>query len=133
MNYNKFVKYSSKTNDNNEYKHQEHQIENIYNNNYYNLSTTKNIIMFTQFKDNIIYDYNPINNTNNTKLERLSLSNVKEIYSTPKISSSQINQNNELFLPLKRNIISLNLTNIDSYRNDNDSMNNNKLYEQNNN
>ena len=127
MNYNKFVKYSSKTNDNNKYKHQEHQIENIYNNNYYNLSTTKNIIMFTPFKDNIIYD------TNNNKLKSLSLSIVKEIYSKPKISSSQINQNNELILPLKRNINNLNLTNRDSYRNDNDSMNNNKLYEQNNN
>ena len=130
--YNKLNKYNSRTNASNKNKYQEYPIENIYNNNYYNLSTTKNIIMFTPFKD--IYDYTPINNPSvSSQNEKLSLSNVGEIYSKPKLSSGQINQNNELFLPLKRNVNKLNLTNIYSYRKDSDVMSNKTLYEQNNN
>ena len=116
---NKFVKYNSKTNYNN--KNKEHPIENIYNNNYYNLSTTKNIFMFTPLKDDILYNNNTINNNNN-QIEKISLTNVNDIYSKPKVSnlinSCQNYQNKELYLPLKRNIKGLNLTNINEYKND---------------
>ena len=122
---NKYVKYSSKTNEHkNNYK--EYPIENIYNNNYFNLTTTKNIFMFTPMKEDIIYNYRQINKNNKIKqIDKLSLTNVKDIYSKPKITHlNNSNQNNEnenddLILSLRgnMNINKLDMTNINSYRN----------------
>ena len=125
-----FVKYNSKTNDNNTIKYQEYPIENVFNNNYYNLSTTKNIFMFTPIKDNIIYDYNQISKNNLNKLDKLTYTNNNDIYSKPKLSQLiNSSQKDELILPLKINTARLNLTNI----NNDNSTNNQNMYNQNNN
>ena len=132
---NKFIKYNSKTNDIKNYK--EYPVENIYNNNYFNLTTTKNIFMFTPMKEDMICNYRQINVNNRKKAEKLSMTNVKDVYSKPKIShlnNSNLNNENEnedLILSLRGNINQLNLTNINSYKNNNnpDSVNNRNLYE----
>ena len=121
INLSKLMKYSTRTNDNNKNKCPEYPIENIYNNNYYNLSTTKNIFMVTPGKDNIIWDYNRINNHNVNQIEKLSLSNTKDIYSKPKISSSQIIQGNDLLYPVKINKMNI-------YKIDNDSLSGKNVY-----
>ena len=138
INNNKFIKYSSKTNDNNKNNYKEHPIENIYNNNYFNLTTTKNIFMFTPVKNNMIYSYRQLNDNNNiNQMDNIYLNNVKEIYSKPKIpyliNSNQNKKKDELFLPLRENINKLNLTEINSYRKKNDSLNNRNMYEKDNN
>ena len=136
-NNNKYVKYSSKTNEpKNNYK--EYPIENIYNNNYFNLTTTKNIFMFTPMKEDIIYNYRQINKNNKIKqIDKLSLTNVKDIYSKPKIShlnnSNLNNENNDLILSLRGDINKLNMTNINSYRNKDVTLTSNRNFYNNNN
>ena len=136
---NKFIKYNSKTNDNNKNNYKEYPIENIYNNNYFNLTTTKNIFMLTPAKNNILYSYRQLNDDNNiNQIDNLYLTNVKEIYSKPKIpyliNSNQNQKADELFISLIDNINKLNLTEINSYRKINDSLNNNRnIYEKDNN
>ena len=134
---NKYVKYNSKTNEQkNNYKG--YPIENIYNNNYFNLTTTKNIFMFTPVKEDIIYNYRQINKNNKIKqIDKLSLTNIKDIYSKPKIShlnnQNSLNDNDDLILSLRGNINELNMSNINSYRNNNEQINNKRnLYNNNN-
>ena len=124
LNLSKLMKYSSKTNESNKNKYLEYPIENIYNNNFYNLSTTKNIFMVTPGKDNIILDYNRINNNNVNQIEKLSLTNTRDIYTKPKISSGQINQNNDLLYPVK-------ISKMNTYRINKDSSNKINAYENN--
>ena len=124
LNLSKLMKYSSKTNESNKNKYLEYPIENIYNNNFYNLSTTKNIFMVTPGKDNIILDYNRINNNNVNQFEKLSLTNTRDIYTKPKISSGQINQTNDLLYPVK-------ISKMNTYRINKDSSNKINAYENN--
>ena len=124
LNLSKLMKYSSKTNESNKNKYLEYPIENIYNNNFYNLSTTKNIFMVTPGKDNIILDYNRINNNNINQIEKLSLTNTRDIYTKPKISSGQINQNNDLLYPVK-------ISKMNTFRINKDSSNKINAYENN--
>ena len=136
---NKFIKYNFKTNDNNKINYREHPIENIYNNNYFNLTTTKNIFMLSPVKNNILYNYRQLNDDNNiNQIDNLYLTNVKDIYSKPKIpyliNSNQNQKADELFISLRDNINKLNLTDINGYNKINDSLNNNRnIYEKDNN
>ena len=66
-------------------------VEHIYNNNYFTLSATKNIFMFTPNKESIIYKHRKINPNNNNNI---AMSTVNEIYSKPKISN-YINYNKQ--------------------------------------
>ena len=136
---NKYVKYNSKTNEQkNNYNYKGYPIENIYNNNYFNLTTTKNIFMFTPVKEDIIYNYRQLNKNNKIKqIDKLSLTNIKDIYSKPKIShlnnQNSLNDNDDLILSLRGNINELNMSNINSYRNNNEQINNKRnLYNNNN-
>jgi len=73
-------------------------VEHIYNNNYFTLSATKNIFMFTPNKESIIYKHRKINPNNNSNI---GMNTVNEIYSKPKISNyinynkQKITKNNE--------------------------------------
>ena len=69
-------------------------IEHIYNNNYFTLSATKNIFMFTPNKESIIYKHRNINQNNNINNTNIAMNTVNEIYSKPKISN-YINYNKQ--------------------------------------
>ena len=88
-NYNdKYIKYNSKTSQINKYK--EYPIENIYNNNYFNLTTTKNIFMVTPMEDNLMTDYRKLNmNIKEIYTKPINLSNI----STYKANCHNINEN----------------------------------------
>lgn len=58
----------------------DHHINNIYNNNFFTLSATKNIFMFTPHKDSIIYKHRKITNSQKKNY------NKNEIYLKPKIN-----------------------------------------------
>ena len=66
-------------------------VEHIYNNNYFTLSATKNIFMFTPNKESIIYKHRKINQNNNNNI---AMNTVNEIYSKPKITN-YINYNKQ--------------------------------------
>ena len=134
MNFDKYIKYNSKTNNKKDLnKINKYPIENIYNNNFYNLSTTKNIFMFTPIKDELIYDYTQMNNNDINSLDKFSLTNNRDIYLKPKTSSlintSRNDQDNNLNLPLKKNINRINLIKNYNYRKDNASLKSANLYE----
>ena len=127
MNFDKYIKYNSKTNNKKDLnKINKYPIENIYNNNFYNLSTTKNIFMFTPIKDELIYDYTQMNNNDINSLDKFSLTNNRDIYLKPKTSSltntSRNDQDNNLNLPLKKNINRINLIKNYNYRKENASL-----------
>jgi len=107
---------------NNQYKNNTHYnskktsnkeppIEHIYNNNYFTLSATKNIFMFTPNKDSIIYKHRKIKNDKNINQnnENIQSNNtIKEIYSKPKIPylltlNKKRESNHNLFLSLQEN------------------------------
>ena len=67
-------------------------VEHIYNNNYFTLSATKNIFMFTPNKESIIYKHRKIDLNNNNNI---AMNTVNEIYSKPKISN-YINYNKQI-------------------------------------
>ena len=83
----------------------EHPVEHIHNNNYFTLSATKNIFMFTSNKDSIIYKHRKINTINNNIPDEID--EIKEIYSKPKISyiinTNPKKKHNNLFFSLKEN------------------------------
>ena len=106
-------KYVSQTNKVNTNKTQKYPVEHIYNNNYFTLSATKNIFMFTPNKDSIIYKHRKINDPNyaaNNKNNNINpdTNKVKEIYYKPKIpyiinpNNNQINNN--YFFSLQDNV-----------------------------
>ena len=132
MNFDKDLKYNPKTNINIKKNVSKFPVENIYNNNYYNLSTTKNIFMFTPLKDNLIYDYSQINNNDINALDKFYLTNKRDIYLKPKTSSLTTTirneQDSDLYLTSKSNINKINLAN-NNYRNDNSSLRNTNLNE----
>lgn len=92
-------------------------VEHIYNNNYFTLSATKNIFMFTPNKESIIYKHRKINPNNNNNI---AMNTVNEIYSKPKISNyinynkQKITQNNEYENKNKVNSINENNININN-------------------
>ena len=95
-------KYNSNTSINPKYKH--HPIGHIYNNNYFTLSATKNIYMFTPNKESIIYKHRKLESSNATNTNQ-DLNSVKEVYYKPKIpyliNSNKKNGNNtKLFFSL---------------------------------
>ena len=113
INNNENKKFEQNLNENNNInsKIKEPPIEHIYNNNYFTLSATKNIFMFTQNKDNIKYSHrkiNPINNQNNNSNSNQEIIHAKEIYYKPKIpyllySNRKKLNNDNLFFSLKLN------------------------------
>ena len=86
---NKYIKYESRTNRNNK---KEYIIGNIYNNNYYNLSETKNIYMFTPLKLN--NNFHQMNKSNNIDKISLNLTTNKDIYLKPRINNNLYELNN---------------------------------------
>ena len=104
---NKFIPNTNDNNKNTNFK--EYPIGNIYNNNYFTLSATKNIFMFTPNKDSIIYKHRKINTIGNPN-NNPALKAVKEIYYKPKIpylintNRKKINNEN-LYFSLKEHYI----------------------------
>ena len=100
------INYNSKKTSN-----KEQPIEHIYNNNFFTLSATKNIFMFTPNKDSIIYKHRKIKNDKNKNQNNEnnpSLNTVKEIYSKPKIPylltlNKKREKNHNLFFSLQEN------------------------------
>ena len=98
-------KLTNSNENNNNSKFNGCRIEHIYNNNFYTLSATKNIFMFTPNKDNMIYKFRKTNlkkNKNfNNNLEEIP---IKKIYYKPKIPylihSNRKNLHNNLFFSL---------------------------------
>jgi hypothetical protein len=84
----------------------EYPIRHIYNNNYFTLSATKNIFMFTPNKDSIIYKHRKIKTSGNS-MNNPELKAVKEIYYKPKIpyiiKSNKKQLDNELHFSVKEN------------------------------
>ena len=78
----KFIPNTNENNKNSNFK--EYPIGHIYNNNYFTLSATKNIFMFTPNKDSIIYKHRKINTVGNQN-NNPALKAVKEVYYKPKI------------------------------------------------
>ena len=101
-------------------------VEHIYNNNYFTLSATKNIFMFTPNKESIIYKHRKINPNNNSNM---AMNTVNEIYSKPKISN-YINYNKK---KINKNSLYDNKSQINSTNENNKDINNNfkniKTYE----
>ena len=134
-------KYSSQTNIINQHKFQKYPVEHIYNNNYFTLSATKNIFMFTPNKDSIIYKHRKINdpnNTTNTNNDNPEQSYNKEIYYKPKIpyllnsNRQKKPDNNDLFFSLPENTIKITENknkenNITNNLNSNTNINNNNI------
>ncbi len=111
-NMSKSNQYKNNINDNSKNtSNKEQPIEHIYNNNFFTLSATKNIFMFTPNKDSIIYKHRKINNDKNKNPinENIPSSNkVKEIYSKPKIPylltlNKKRENNHNLFFSLQEN------------------------------
>lgn len=116
---NEITGYKSKLNNNNtnynnsnkNTSNKEQPIEHIYNNNFFTLSATKNIFMFTPNKDSIIYKHRKIKNDKNQNKNNeniQSLNTVKEIYSKPKIPylltiNKKRENSNNLFFSLQEN------------------------------
>ena len=101
-------KYKTNTSKNASSKYKHYPIEHIYNNNYFTLSATKNIFMFTPNKDSIIYKHRKINPLINNQSNNQDLNSVNEIYYKPKIpyliNSNRKNENNsKLFFTLGTN------------------------------
>ena len=101
-------------------------VEHIYNNNYFTLSATKNIFMFTPNKESIIYKHRKINQNNNNNI---AMNTVNEIYSKPKITN-YINYNRQ---KITKNNMYDNKSKINSTNENNKDFNNNfkntKTYE----
>ena len=101
-------------------------VEHIYNNNYFTLSATKNIFMFTPNKESIIYKHRKINQNNNNNI---AMNTVNEIYSKPKITN-YINYNKQ---KITKNNLYDNKSKINSTNENNKDFNNNfkntKTYE----
>ena len=101
-------------------------VEHIYNNNYFTLSATKNIFMFTPNKESIIYKHRKINPNNNSNM---AMNTVNEIYSKPKITN-YINYNKQ---KITKNNLYDNKSKINSTNENNKDFNNNfkntKTYE----
>ena len=101
-------------------------VEHIYNNNYFTLSATKNIFMFTPNKESIIYKHRKINQNNNNNI---AMNTVNEIYSKPKITN-YINYNKQ---KITKNNMYDNKSKINSTNENNKDFNNNfkntKTYE----
>ena len=101
-------------------------VEHIYNNNYFTLSATKNIFMFTPNKESIIYKHRKINQNNNNNI---AMNTVNEIYSKPKITN-YINYNKQ---KITKNNLYDNKSKINSINENNKDFNNNfkntKTYE----
>ena len=101
-------------------------VEHIYNNNYFTLSATKNIFMFTPNKESIIYKHRKINQNNNNNI---AMNTVNEIYSKPKITN-YINYNKQ---KITKNNMYDNKSKINSTNENNKDFNNNfkntKAYE----
>ena len=106
-------KYESQTNKVNTNKFQKYPVEHIYNNNYFTLSATKNIFMFTPNKDSIIYKHRKIKDPNfatNNKNNNINPdnSNAKDIYYKPKIpyivNTNNKENNNDYFFTLQDNV-----------------------------
>ena len=111
-NMSKSNQYNINTNNNSKNTNNKEQpIEHIYNNNFFTLSATKNIFMFTPNKDSIIYKHRKIKNdkNKNPNNENIpSLNTVKEIYSKPKIPyllnlNKKRENNQNLFYSLQEN------------------------------
>ena len=103
-------KFKANTNENNNNsKFQKYPVEHIYNNNYFTLSSTKNIFMFTPNKDSIIYKHRKINNDANEANNNPGFNKTKEIYYKPKIpylinsNKKKISDNNLFFSVAKEN------------------------------
>ena len=128
-------KYVSQTNKVNTNKTQKYPVEHIYNNNYFTLSATKNIFMFTPNKDSIIYKHRKINDPNyaaNNKNNNINpdTNKVKEIYYKPKIpylvnpNNKQINNN--YFFSLQDNVQNIE-DKKNNYNNNFQTQNNNNI------
>ena len=103
-NKNKFIAKTNENIDNSKLK--KCKVENIYNNNYYTLSATKNIFMFTPNRDNLIYQHRKINDINNQN-NNPDLNIDKEIYYKPKvpylINSNRSKDNKNIIFPNEKN------------------------------
>ena len=89
---------------NNKTECKEYPIRHIYNNNFFTLSATKNIFMFTPNKDSIIYKHRKIKTAGNP-MNNPAIKAVKDIYYKPKIPYliSKNKNNNELLFSIKEN------------------------------
>ena len=101
---------------NNKTECKEYPIRHIYNNNFFTLSATKNIFMFTPNKDSIIYKHRKIKTAGNP-LNNPAIRAVKDIYYKPKIPCliRKNKNNNELLFSIKEN-----------YNNNSENLNNGK-------
>ena len=138
----KISKYIPNTDGNNKYintkdkdkdKDKDNPGGNIYNNNYFTLSATKNIFMFAPNKDSIIYKHRKINTNESNKSNNNNQSSkeAKDVYYKPKIpylintNRREKNKDENLFFSVQDNNNNTEIKNDDN--SNNNIKNQNKL------